>query len=88
MRAWTDWIMEKALARTSEEGSRQVVWAAVGEADTPDTLRGAYISLARVSEPSDYVLSEEGKKAQDKLWVSGFRASIPARGGADSFVIG
>ena len=80
--------MEKALARTSEEGSRQVVWAAVGEADPPDTLRGAYISLARVSEPSDYVLSEEGRKAQDKLWVSGFCASIPARGGADSFVIG
>ncbi len=45
--------MEKALARTSEEGSRQVVWAAVGEADPPDALRGAYISLAKVSEPSD-----------------------------------
>ncbi|KJA23640.1 hypothetical protein HYPSUDRAFT_201349 [Hypholoma sublateritium FD-334 SS-4] len=67
-RAWADWLMEKALARTAEEGSRQVVWAAVGEVDALDKLRGAYISLAKVSEPSDYVLSEEGGKAQDKLW--------------------
>lgn len=69
-RAWVDWIMEKALARTSEEGSRQVVWAAVGGVNAPDKLRGAYISLVQISEPSDYVLSEEGGKAQDKLWVS------------------
>lgn len=68
-RAWIDWIMEKALARTSEEGSRQLVWAALGGQDKPDDLRGAYISLAQVAEPSDYVIGAEGQNAQKKLWV-------------------
>ncbi|KAF8958275.1 short-chain dehydrogenase [Flammula alnicola] len=67
-RAVADWIMKKVLARTSEEGSRQLIWAAVGGEDTKDQLRGAYISVGRVSEASDYVISEVGKSAQEKLW--------------------
>ncbi|KAH9478463.1 Short chain dehydrogenase sol3 [Psilocybe cubensis] len=54
--------------RTSEQGSRQFVWAAIGGEERKDELRGAYISLAQVTEPSDYILSEEGKFAQDKIW--------------------
>lgn len=61
--------MEVALARTTEEGSRQLVWAAIGHEEKKDELRGAYISLAEVSEPSDFVLSEQGSVAQDKIWV-------------------
>ena len=72
LQAWTDWLMEKALARTSEQGSRQLVWAAVGGKDQLDQMRGAYISRAQVSEASDFVISEEGKACQDKLWVSLF----------------
>jgi retinol dehydrogenase-12 len=53
---------------TIEQGSRQLVWAAVGgrEAD----LKGAYIWLAEVNEPSDVVLGEAGKVAEDRVWVS------------------
>ncbi|KAF8163976.1 hypothetical protein BJ912DRAFT_1097089 [Pholiota molesta] len=61
-------MIKTALARTTEEGSRQLIWAAIGHEDKKDELRGAYISLAEVSEPSDFVLSEQGKIAQDKLW--------------------
>ena len=64
--------MEKALARTSEEGSRQLIWAAVGGEDQLDQMRGAYISLAQISEASDFVISGEGKACQDKLWVCQF----------------
>jgi len=64
--------MEKALARTSEEGSRQLIWAAVGGEDQLDEMRGAYISIAQISEVSDFVISEDGKVYQDKLWVCQF----------------
>lgn len=70
LRAWIDWLMEKALARTAEQGSRQLVWAALAESDKHSDLRGAYVSLASVQEPSDYVISEEGQKTQNLLWVS------------------
>ncbi|PPQ72440.1 hypothetical protein CVT26_003769 [Gymnopilus dilepis] len=59
-----DWI----FARTTEEGSRILVWAGVGAEEKRDELRGAYVSLMEVHEPSDFVISEEGKKAQDKFW--------------------
>ena len=58
------------FARTAEQGSRSLVWAAIGGDEDKDKLRGAYISLGQISEASDYVLSEEGKRVQDVLWVS------------------
>ncbi|KAJ2919907.1 hypothetical protein MD484_g391, partial [Candolleomyces efflorescens] len=63
-----DWTMEKALARTSEQGGRQLTYAAVGSPENPDSLRGQYINLHCAEEPSDYVLGSEGKKRQDILW--------------------
>jgi len=62
------WLMEKALAHTSEEGSRQLVWAAVGGAGSEDKLRGAYISASQVQEASDLVLGEDGLMFQNKVW--------------------
>ena len=64
-----NYLMELFLARTSEVGARQLVWAALGDEGKEDALRGAYISCTQVSEVSDWVLSEEGKTFQDKLWV-------------------
>ncbi|KAF9485551.1 NAD(P)-binding protein [Pholiota conissans] len=61
------WLMEVILARTTEEGSRQLVFAAIGN-EGKDEMRGAYISMSEVNEPSDFVISEEGRVAQDKLW--------------------
>lgn len=62
------------IARTAEQGARQVIWAALG----PDGnhgkhvrhLHGAYVATSEVREPSDYVISKEGYEAQERLWVS------------------
>ncbi|KAG6918158.1 hypothetical protein DXG01_016143 [Tephrocybe rancida] len=61
-------VMEWLIARTSEEGSRQLIYAAVGGADDEDQLCGAYISCARVSEASDFAIGAKGRVVQDKLW--------------------
>ena len=68
--AWNMWLREKVLARTTEQGSRQLIWACIGGKDNIDQLRGAYISSMEVREPSDFVVSEEGKRAQATLWVN------------------
>ena len=57
------WLRKILLARTTEQGSRQLIWACIGVTDNVDQLRGAYISSMQVREPSDSVLSEEGKRA-------------------------
>ena len=68
--------MEILLARTSEQGSRQLIWACVGGKDNVDELRGAYVSLMKIQEPSDFVVSEEGKLAQTKLWVNNYQSYL------------
>lgn len=65
-------LADSLLAHTSEQGSRQLVWAALSLEGREDELRGAYISVAKVAEPSDFVLSKDGKVFQDRLWVSLF----------------
>jgi retinol dehydrogenase-12 len=75
LRAWSMWLIKLALARTSEEGSRKIIWACIGGKDNIDQLRGAYISEMQVQEPSDFVISEEGKHAQTKLWVNNHHLS-------------
>ncbi|KAG8215354.1 hypothetical protein J3R82DRAFT_8951 [Butyriboletus roseoflavus] len=61
-------IMKTLLAWTSEQGSRQLVYAAIGGREDEDHMKGAFVSKAEVVEPSDFVLSEEGKKMQDNVW--------------------
>ncbi|KAG6812770.1 hypothetical protein H0H92_000540 [Tricholoma furcatifolium] len=68
MRWFATWLTEKTLARTTEQGSRQLVYAAVGGADIEDKLCGAYISCSRVSEASDFAVGSEGRAVQNKLW--------------------
>jgi NAD(P)-dependent dehydrogenase (short-subunit alcohol dehydrogenase family) len=68
--AWFIWLLKLLLARTTEQGSRQLIWACIGGKDNIEQLRGAYISSMHVKEPSDSVVSEEGKRAQAKLWVN------------------
>ena len=62
-------IMAALLGRTAEQGSRQLVWAAVGGASREFELRGAYVSMADIGEVSDYVLSDDGAVAQKRIWV-------------------
>lgn len=67
-------LMEWTIARTAEQGARQLLWAALGPdgKDGPQTraLNGAYVSAASVCEPSDWVVSKEGHDVQERIWVS------------------
>jgi len=65
-------ILEALFANTAEEGSRQIILGATygSGGEEEEKLRGAYIQYDSIAEPSDWAISEEGKKAQDKLWVS------------------
>ena len=68
--AWYMWLRKLILARSTEQGSRQLVWASIGGKDNIDQLHGAFISSMQVHEPSDFVISEEGRRAQTILWVN------------------
>jgi hypothetical protein len=72
-----DWLMEKALAFTSEVGSRRIVWAALSHQNQPAKLRGEYVSSFDIQEVSDVVLSPEGIKVQDRSWFVICRLKIP-----------
>jgi len=61
-------IVQALLARTTEEGSRQLVWAAVGGVGREFELRGGYVNRANLQEVSDYTLSDEGAAMQTRLW--------------------
>ncbi|KAK1225846.1 hypothetical protein PQX77_011208 [Marasmius sp. AFHP31] len=58
----------KTLAYTSEEGSRQLLYAAIGERDREDQIRGSFMMYNEISECSDFLLGEGGKKLERKLW--------------------
>ncbi|KAG6878856.1 hypothetical protein C0992_007119 [Termitomyces sp. T32_za158] len=61
-------FMERALARTAEEGSRQLLYAALGGlGKEDDKFRGAYVSAIRIEEPSDFVLTSH--EIQERLWT-------------------
>ena len=64
-----DNIMRALLARTTEEGSRQLIWAAIGGAGREFELRGGYVNRANLQEVSDYALSDEGAAVQTRVWV-------------------
>lgn len=69
------WLMDRAIGRSTEKGSRQFIWAALGPdgkdgAHVRHIMNGAYVSLAAVVEPSDFAMSKEGYEAQEKIWVS------------------
>ncbi|THU78461.1 NAD(P)-binding protein, partial [Dendrothele bispora CBS 962.96] len=65
---------------TTEEGSRALVYGAVGELDQDaetgsklgeDKLRGAHLRRGRKTEFGEFVLTEEGEKLGSRIWVSG-----------------
>lgn len=57
------------VEHTTEEGSRQLVWAAIGGRGREAELKGAYIADSDIQEPSDFVIGAEGKVAQARVWV-------------------
>ncbi|KAL0571121.1 hypothetical protein V5O48_010840, partial [Marasmius crinis-equi] len=60
--------MKANLAYTSEEGGRQLLYAAIGERDKEDQVRGAWLAYSEILECSDFILGEEGQKLQGKVW--------------------
>ncbi|SJK99042.1 uncharacterized protein ARMOST_02326 [Armillaria ostoyae] len=67
--ALADWVTVKLLGYSTEEGSRQLVWAAVGGGEDEKRLRGGYVSFSEIVEVSDYAMSEAGLKVQGKIWT-------------------
>ncbi|KAF7371072.1 WW domain-containing oxidoreductase [Mycena sanguinolenta] len=63
-----DWLLERTLAFTAEVGSRRLIWTALSHQDQPEKLRGQYSSNFHMTEVSDFVLSPEGVKAQNRSW--------------------
>ena len=64
-------------ARTAEEGSRQLLWAALGpdptqldSAEVTKAMRGAYVANLELIEPSSVLKTEAGSALQQRLWVS------------------
>jgi hypothetical protein len=56
------------MARTTEVGSRTLVWAAVG--GSSETVHGKYSASCHVEEESDFSLTDEAMEIQTRLWVS------------------
>jgi len=56
--------MKFLLARTTEYGSRTLVHAGCAGAET----HGHYLSDCKIELPSDYVLSAEGYRTQNRVW--------------------
>ncbi|PBK65081.1 hypothetical protein ARMSODRAFT_978507 [Armillaria solidipes] len=56
---------ELAFMTVDSEGSRQLMFSAVRGTNGEDKLRGACISLSKVVEECDFVISED---VQDKVW--------------------
>ncbi|TEB33798.1 NAD(P)-binding protein [Coprinellus micaceus] len=54
-------FLQNIMAHTTEEGSRQLIYAAVGSLENPESLNG-------LAEVNDHCLGAEGKKRQDQLW--------------------
>ncbi|KAG1812234.1 NAD(P)-binding protein [Suillus subaureus] len=61
--AFVKWLLR---ARTSEMGSRTLVYAAL--ATNAQNLHGKYMSSCEVVEECDFLLSAEGKAFSERLW--------------------
>ena len=59
------WLIKLLLARSTEVGSRTLVHAGTQGAES----HGQYLSDCEIAEPAPLVTSQEGKKAQDRVWA-------------------
>jgi retinol dehydrogenase 12 len=71
-------VAQFLIARTAEQGSRNLIWAAIATPSVPRDkedgegirlLKGAYIANSQVEECSDYALSAEGKAMRERILV-------------------
>ncbi|EJU04177.1 NADP-binding protein [Dacryopinax primogenitus] len=67
-RTWSYWVFKQVLPRTTEMGSRTLVYTAVSK--DLDGRSGEYSESCFISKSSVLSRSERGKTIRDKLWVS------------------
>lgn len=69
-------IMTYLFAKTTEEGGRSIAYAAVAglssEAGDEKPFHGKFVSTCEVTPVSAFTESEEGRKVEDRIWVSLF----------------
>jgi len=63
----TNKTLDASIARTPEMGSRTLIHAALNGLPKEE-IHGKFLSSCRIVEESDYVLSLEGRRVQDRLW--------------------
>lgn len=63
---------QEEVGFSTEEGSRQLVFAATTRAISENELKGAYLSYMELRETSEYSRSRKGVAAQRRVWVSCF----------------
>ena len=68
--SWIYVIVDATISWSAERGSRQLIFGALGYEEREDDLKGAYISSSKIVEPSDFIISDEGKAVQKRVWVS------------------
>ncbi|KAJ8074042.1 hypothetical protein PM082_012333 [Marasmius tenuissimus] len=71
--------MKEEFAYNSEEGGRQLLYAGIGERDRENEMRGGWVAFSEISECSDFLLGEEGKRLEAKVW----KEVLEVVGGAD-----
>lgn len=57
-------LVNTAIGRTAEEGSKTLVYAA----SAPRETHGQYLACNKVATPSDFVVSKDGIKTQGRVW--------------------
>ncbi|TCD63925.1 hypothetical protein EIP91_004772 [Steccherinum ochraceum] len=72
---WDDLLK---TARTTEEGSRQLILGALGEKGGIDAWRGGYLSDNELKPFGEWVRSDEGKAVQERVWKETLDISIKA----------
>ncbi|KAK3325076.1 putative short-chain dehydrogenase [Apodospora peruviana] len=63
--SWVFWLIRTLAARSTEVGSRTLVWAGSQGAET----HGKYLSDCEVSEPASVVTDKDGRMAQERVWA-------------------
>ncbi|KAL4062124.1 short-chain dehydrogenase [Scleroderma citrinum] len=66
-RPFASFLNYSPLSRTSEEGSRTLLHAAIGGEDS--AIHGRYLSGCEVLEESSYLFTPEGKAFSGRLWT-------------------
>ncbi|KAF9254283.1 short-chain dehydrogenase [Marasmius fiardii PR-910] len=59
---------KEAFALSSEEGSRQLLYAAIGRRHREEELRGAYVSYGAVQPCGEFIRSEGGQRVERRVW--------------------